>query len=235
MKDESTMNHRTRPIVLVLLSSFIFHPSSLVRADGGALRLHERAGNYQVAVFTSPTPFRAGLVDISVLVQDAAAGECVADARMTVRLTARGSGLVVEYPAKTEAASNKLFHAAVFQLPESGWWDVDVVVEGPHGSELVRFAVEAEEALPRWAILWPWFGWPALAVALFGIHQVLVRRRGKTRTVRSRAVAGVAQRPAEQLELPVVNAHQADDRGPAYQAGSAVLSSGSPGNHPQSA
>jgi hypothetical protein len=177
-REEAVMNRRLPPILgLFLLSSLIPHPSSLARADGGTLRVHERAGNYQIAVFTSPAPFRAGLVDISVLVQEAATGENVAEAQVTVRLTARHSGEVVECPATTGAASNQLFHAAVFQLPEPGWWDAEVAVEGPHGSALARFAVLADDPLPRWVTLWPWFGWPALAVALFAVHQVLVRRK----------------------------------------------------------
>jgi hypothetical protein len=180
--EESTMNHRMQPIVGVwLLSSLILHPSTLARADGGTLRLQERAGNYQVAVFTCPTPFRAGPVDISVLVQDARSGETLSEAQVTMRLTARASRCVVECPANTEAASNKLFHAAVFQLPEPGWWDAEVAVDGPRGSARVRFALQADEALPRWATLSPWFAWPLLAVALFGIHQVLVRRKATIR------------------------------------------------------
>jgi hypothetical protein len=162
---------------LVLVSSLISHPSSFARADGGAVRLRELAGSYQVTVFTSPTPFRAGPVDVSVLLQDATTGECLTEAQVTVRLTARTSGQVLEYPATVEAATNKLFHAAVFNMPEPGRWDVDVAVEGPGGSALIRFGVDADEPLPRWLTLWPWFGWPALAVALFSIHQVLVRRK----------------------------------------------------------
>src|SRR5690349_412542 len=109
MRDEWAMNHRIRPILLVLLlSSLIPHPSSLARADGGAVRLSERAGNYQVTVFTSPTPPRAGPVDVSVLVLDGASGECVPEPRVDVCLTARGSGQVLEGPATAEAATNKL-------------------------------------------------------------------------------------------------------------------------------
>src|SRR5262245_6259931 len=140
MKDESAMSHCTRAIFLgCFFSSFILHPSSFARADGGAVRLRERAGNYQIAVFTYPTPFRAGPGDVSVLVQDAATGECVPQARVTVCLTPRGTGQVLQYPATSEAATNKLFHAAVFQLPEPGWWDVEVAVEGRHGPACVRF------------------------------------------------------------------------------------------------
>jgi hypothetical protein len=178
MKDETTMTTTRRSIFsLVVFSSFILHPSSFLRADGGVVRLHQRTGGYQIAVFTSPTPFRAGPVDISVHVQDASTGECVPQTRVTLRLTARATGDVLDYPATTEAATNKLFHAAVFELPEPGWWDVDVAVEGPHGPALLRFGVEADGAVPRWLELWPWFAWPALVVALFGVHQVLVRRR----------------------------------------------------------
>jgi hypothetical protein len=175
---------------LVLLSSLIPHPSSLARADGGAVRLCERAGDYQLAVFTRPTPFRAGPVDVSVLVQDAATGECVAQARVTLHLTARGSGQVLEYPATSGAASNKLFHEAAFELPEAGWWDVEVSVDGPHGPARARFEVEVGAAAPRWQELWPWFGWPAVAVALFGLHRVLAgrRRRPKQGEARDRPV-----------------------------------------------
>jgi hypothetical protein len=114
---------------------------------------------------------------MSVLVQDAATGECLTQARVTLRLTARGSGQVLEYPAASGATDNKLFLEAVFELPEAGWWDVEVSVDGPRGPARVRFPVEVGEAPPRWLDLWPWFGWPALTVVLFALHRALVRRR----------------------------------------------------------
>jgi hypothetical protein len=54
---------------------------------------------------------------------------------------------------------------------------VDVTVEGGRGPARARFAVEAADPPPRWWARAPWDGWPALAVALFSVHQVLVRRR----------------------------------------------------------
>lgn len=203
-----------RRMVWVLgVSSLILHPSSLVRADGGTVRLCQRAGSYQVAVFTSPTPFRAGPVDISVFVQDPVTGECRPEAQVTVRLTARGSGQTLEYPATSEAATNKLFHAAVFDLPEPGWWDVEVSVKGPQGPASIRFQLEAGEVLPRWLDLWPWYTWPALAVALFGLHQMLSRRprpalcstrpTARCASTRSPASSSPATAPSTSTRLPL--------------------------------
>jgi hypothetical protein len=172
------MNHRIQPfITLAVLSCLNTHPLSLARGDGGAVRLRQRAGGYEIAVFTSPTPFRAGPVDVSVLVQDAATGEWAPETRVTLRLKGPGARRTMECPATRGAATNKLFHAAVFELPEPGRWDVEIAVEGPHGPALLRFGVEAAGPAPRWLELWPWFTWPALVVALFGLHRVLVRRR----------------------------------------------------------
>src|SRR5262245_3041071 len=170
------MTNHIQPILLVLLFSFI-SPSTLARADGGAVRLRERAGGYQIAVFTSPTPLRVGPVDVSVLVPDAATEACLPEAGVTVGPAARGARDVLEYSATTEAATNKLLRAAEFQLPKPGWWDVAVAVEGSHGPALVRFEVQANEPPPRWLDLWPWFSWPAFAIALFGVHQALVQRK----------------------------------------------------------
>jgi hypothetical protein len=170
------MNLSTRT-VLLLLSSMLAS-SSLLQADGGAVRLSERQGGYQITVFTAPTPLRAGPVDLSVLVQDAQKGEVVAGARVTVRVAPRGRpGEAQDHPATTAAATNKLFQAALFDLPEPGWWEVEIAIEGPHGPARVRLELEAAEPLPRWLALWPWLSWPILVIILFGVHQLLVRRR----------------------------------------------------------
>jgi hypothetical protein len=155
-------------------------PAPLLRADGGALRLSERHGPYRISVFTSPTPLRAGTVDVSVLVQDADSGDPLPEVRVLVRATPQGRPAeTIEATATSEAATNKLFRAAVFDLPQPGVWQLEVRVEGPHGAASVRLEVEADEAPPRWRTLWPWVGWPLLVVVLFGVHRILARRRGK--------------------------------------------------------
>jgi hypothetical protein len=170
-----------RPVIWWLLSlSFVLYPWSVLWADGGTLRVREKAGGYQVAVFTSPTPLRAGPVDVSVLVQDATTGEHVAEARATVRLTLRAApALEMEHPATAEAATNKLFLAAQVELPQPGCWDVAVRVEGPRGPAVIRCELDAAEPLPRWVEMWPWIAWPGVVVLLFGVHELLSRRTGR--------------------------------------------------------
>jgi hypothetical protein len=148
------------------------------RADGGTLRLSQRAGGYLITVFTDPTPLRAGPVDVSVLVQDAATKQALPQAQVTVWVgqSVRGRA-AVPYPATTAAATNKLLHAALFELPEAGWWELEVVVQGPPGPARVRFTVEAAEPSPRWVAFWPWVSWPALVILLFGVHQLLARKK----------------------------------------------------------
>ncbi|HEY8504486.1 MAG TPA: hypothetical protein VIL46_07880 [Gemmataceae bacterium] len=146
--------------------------------------MSQRVGDYRVTVFTSPTPVRAGPVDVSVLVQDAATGETVSGARVTVRAARPGtSSGGVPHHAAPGAATNKLLQAVEFELPAPGQWVFKVEVEGDRGRAECRFALEAAEPLPRWMSVWTWIAWPALPILLFAVHQFLVRR--KTRDARN--------------------------------------------------
>jgi hypothetical protein len=172
------MNQTMRSMIcLVLVSSLILHPSSFLRADGGTIRLSEQKGSYQITVFTAPTPVRAGPVDVSVLVQDASTEEPASDVQVTIKAAWRGSPAVVIRPATTEAATNKLYYAATFDLPEPGWYALEVSIAGARGEAQVYFELEAADPLPLCLALWPWVGWPVLAILLFSIHQLLVRRK----------------------------------------------------------
>jgi hypothetical protein len=161
---------------ITLFPCSALHPA-LLRADGGALRCFERKNGYQVAVFTAPTPPRAGLVDVSVLLLDAAGGEPVADAGVVVQATRPGRPeATIRRSATMETATNKLLRSALIQLPESGWWEFDVTIDGAQGVEHLRFDLEAGEALPNWPTIWPWIAWPAIAVLMFALHGRLKQR-----------------------------------------------------------
>jgi hypothetical protein len=145
--------------------------------DGGAVRLAQQAGPYRVTVFTAPTPLRAGPVDVSVFVQDAAGGEVLPDVTVRVTLTPAGrAGQALEARASHEAATNKLFQAATFDLPTPGPWQLVAAVEGPRGEARCACQLEVEAPPPRWVELWPWFAWPVVPVVLYVLHQVLGRK-----------------------------------------------------------
>jgi hypothetical protein len=158
------MRLAVRGLILVWLS---FGPCAWANGDGGAVRLSAQQGHYRITVFSAPSPLRAGPVDISVLVQDAATGESLGDGLVTVRMTKIGQP-ALEYPATRQAATNKLLHAAQFEIPMPGQWQLEVRVEGSQGAAVVGCELEAAEAVPRWLEMWPWICWPALVIALFG-------------------------------------------------------------------
>jgi hypothetical protein len=165
---------------LLLIGAVLLHPLAVLHADGGAVRLSERKGDYRITVFTSPTPLRAGPVDISVFVQDVATGEPIPEARIMVRAAPHEHPeAAIHQRATTEAATNKLFQVAIFDLPHSGWWEAAIIIEGLREPIEVGFAMEADASLPRVWEMTPWIGWPAAAVLLFCVHQWLVRRKAR--------------------------------------------------------
>jgi hypothetical protein len=154
--------------------------SESARGDGGTVRLSKCEGGYRISVFTMPTPFRAGPVDISVLVQDAVTGEPIPAVQVTIRLTARDRAVEpIVHAATTTAATNKLLRAAVFELPEPGHWAVEVTTVGRLGPVQVCFELMAADRAPKWPAIWPWIGWPAPVILLFLIHQLLIWRRSR--------------------------------------------------------
>ena len=150
------------------------------RGDGGTVQLTQETSGYRITVFTAPTPIRVGLVDVSVLVQDAETGNPMSEARVSIHMAPRTRpNDTIKATASHEAATNKLLQAAMLTLSSPGRWDVVARVEGPQGPAQVRFEIEAAEPLPEWRMLWPWFSWPAAVVLLFGAQQFLSHQRSR--------------------------------------------------------
>jgi len=163
---------RMFPVLLLCLLPF---PAA---ADGGIVRFSEQKGNYRITVFTTPTPLRAGPVDVSVLVQDAATGEPVSGVKVTITVQQCGfpsDGAL--HSATTEAATNKLYYASTIDFPEPGCYLLEVHIDGDLGEAQVTFELQAAEPPLKWLAMWPWVAWPFLAILLFGIHELLVRRK----------------------------------------------------------
>lgn len=161
---------RTAAAILAVCLATLASPE--VRADGGTVRGSARVGAYLVTAFTSPTPPRAGAIDVSVLVQDASTSQPRLD--LPVHVSATQGEHVLHEEATSANAENKLFKAAHLTLPTSGRWEFEVQVES---QPPLRFALEVDPPLPGWLSLAGWIAFPAAAVLLFAIHRGLVARR----------------------------------------------------------
>lgn len=173
----------SRPLWWALaVSTAVFvwsHPTRLF-ADGGTMRISRHIQDRQVSVFTSPSVLRTGLVDISVLVQMAETGSVCEDEVIRVELTSlEQPSTVLTENATAEAATNKLFKSAIFNVPYTGQWHAHILLdsEKPPAEPAVEFEVSIASPLPPWLVLAPWIGWPFAIIALFCIHHWLVSRK----------------------------------------------------------
>jgi hypothetical protein len=183
-----------RSIALLLCSTVLLAGPLCARlyADGGQVRAMERHGDYQITVFTSPTPLRAGTVDVSVLVQDATSGRAISDGRIAVELTPHdGTHPAIRATATTAEATNKLLRAAIVELPTPGSWNAQVEfkpADSKSAPYVLSFPFDAAPPLPAWLTVWPWFCWPIVVVLLFIVHRVRVARH-HSRLSRQRSAA----------------------------------------------
>ena len=154
-------------VVGVLLP--ILFPTATAYGDGGTVRASETHGTTQITVFTSPTPLRAGPIDVSVLTQDLPAGTTATDAEIEVIVhPADAPSRALRRMATMDRAVNKLLRAAEFDLVESGPTQFEIILRRPQQADLhVRFEADVAPPLPRWARYWPWFTWPLVVAALF--------------------------------------------------------------------
>lgn len=153
------------------LLTLAFHQFAL--ADGGKVHLRRTAEPYQLTIFTSPTPLRAGPVDVSVLVQDAE-GQVVSDIEIDLQLKSE-SGAILTPLVSQATATNKLLQSAKFVLPEAGVWQVEAHITGQATVDL-NFEITAAEAHSDWRTA----GWmlllPLALVALFVLRERLNAR-----------------------------------------------------------
>lgn len=148
--------------------------------DGGTLRAWKQQGDFDVAVFTEPSPVVAGLVDLSVLVLDRKTGEPNTKARVMIELSPVGRpAQAMRQAATRQAATNKLLRAAVFELPHAGRYEVDVGIEGPTGIARIQFVMDVGKPWSPLTGIWPWILWPVPVILLYVIHRRLVDRSAR--------------------------------------------------------
>jgi len=165
---------------LVCLLAMLVVPAlrvALAQADGGLVRASAEQGGLVVTLFTTPTPLRVGVADVSVMVQDAATRATLLDAQVTVRVAAlHEDALPATVRLSHAAATNKLLQAGTISLPVPGSYRL--VAEARRGPARAVVATEltVAPALPPLLALWPYLALPAVVVGIFLVHQWLRRR-----------------------------------------------------------
>ena len=154
------------------LSAAITSMASVACGDGGAVVFSGEQGQLRVTVFAEPVPPRVGPLDLSLLVQDKTSLEVTDDYRATVTLACEADATVdaITLPLDRAAATNRLFRAALLDVPVSGTWQVSLTVEeAATATAAMRFAFPLEIAPPQPRIrdVWLWILLPALPLLIF--------------------------------------------------------------------
>ena len=181
---------RDRKLVFTLILGLLGASLRDAWADGGVVRLRETQGPFVVTVFTPSTLVQGLPTDVSVLVQDKDSNPILdANVNLTidppqaieVKHTEAICGPSSENPlqkvtASHTLASNKLFYAATVQFPSQGDWQLTGSVS--HGGQTATFACHLPIGSGAGGFMGvlPWLIVPPLAVALFVMNQILVKR-----------------------------------------------------------
>jgi hypothetical protein len=125
-----------------------------------------------------------GETDFTVCVQDIDTGSMVADAEVIVTARHEVSGSVITRNASSAEATNKLLRSALLNLQPAGDWQVAVDVTSLDGERhSVGFKMATRASTPAWFDTTLWVGWPAVPIALFSVHQLLVRKRAAKKSL----------------------------------------------------
>jgi hypothetical protein len=165
----------------LLLSLLILASEArLAYGDGGALIFHQQAGSLNISVFASPSPLRAGMADLSVLLQDADTDAVRLDASVEIHLLKAGEPELVATPTPGQA-TNKLLYAAAVEIPSEGEWKITLrCIERGHEA-VVQGILTVLPPEPALLTYWIYFVIVPIAIALFILNQRLKQKRRAAR------------------------------------------------------
>ena len=158
------------PVVMTLAQATAF-------ADGGTVQLRKEAGALVITVFSSPAPLSAGLVDISLLLQNRNGLEPVLDANVSLLLRAEASGAEIQARPTREQAQNKLLYAVPVTLAESGRWQLAITILRNGERTEATGAIDVASAPEMAASYWSYIAFPPLVIVVFAVREWLLRRR----------------------------------------------------------
>jgi hypothetical protein len=174
---------------------FLIFSSGIGYADGGAVQLHASAPPFTVTLFTEPARLRAGMVDLSALVQSE--NGPVLDAEVIVSLVALDPEKPVRdrawvppsctntlanlrsIPLRISQGANRLLYSNSIQIPDEGRWQLQASIRRGSDHAMVQGVMEVGPALLPIAAYWRWFLFPFLAIGGFVLHNGIRRQRAK--------------------------------------------------------
>jgi len=168
----------TATVAIALLSGAIAYVLGITgaQADGGTVQFKKSAGPFSVTVFTTPSPLRAGPVDISLMIQSSDNQQPLLDCVTEVQLRKEGE-VSIRSEATHGAAQNKLFYAAQVRIREPGVWDLEVIIRRGDDSAIVSGAITLAASNPVLLGYWRSLAIPPILISLFALNQWLKRRR----------------------------------------------------------
>lgn len=151
----------------------------MLLADGGTVQFHKQSGPFDVTLFSSPVPLRAGHADLSVMVQKLTDHSYIQNATVTIHLRRSTAENVVEVvaPAIHAKAANKLLYAAQMTIPSPGPWQVNVEIEAAGTTVTATGEIQALPAQAPAVTYWGYFALIPFVILLFLFNRWLRRRR----------------------------------------------------------
>jgi hypothetical protein len=181
-----------RPLLVIIL---LYACATIARADGGSVQFQSAAGAFQITVFSEPGVIRAGLVDLSVLVQASPHGEPVLDADVTLGLSPLDNTRVGQQPAWAPPACvndvdreltriranrsqgpNLLLYSTLVRIPTRGRWRLSVWVRSENMTGIAQTVLDVEPPAAPWMNYWHLFALPPAAVIGFLLRQKILRK-----------------------------------------------------------
>ncbi len=160
---------RALPITLLLTTA------TRLSSDGGAVILHRENGPFAITVFASPTPARAGIIDLSVLLQSSDSRQSILDG--TVEVEFSQGGQIVRAAATHSQAQNKLLYAVPIRLNKPGEWNYKMTIrkstQTTEVADVIRLASEPTRFAEHAGLL----AFPFVCLAVLALHQWLSVRK----------------------------------------------------------
>jgi hypothetical protein len=164
-------------------------------ADGGAIQFQGDAGTFHVTVFTQPPILHAGLIDVTLLLQERSDLNPLLDAKVRFDLAAQDGAArqpapwmppacamnktadLSDIPAKLGHGENRLLYGSVLQIPNSGHWQLRARIQrGTESAEIETLLNVAPAPLPPLAY-WHLFLLVPAGILGFVLHQMARGRR----------------------------------------------------------